>query len=48
MGTAVIPTRENRTTAVDFQDESTYGRLLGDGRAFLEVFSPFSFRLGFS
>src|SRR5215813_10982077 len=48
MGTAVIPTRENRTTAVDFQDESTYERLLGDGRAFLVVFSPFSFRLGFS
>ena len=35
MGTAAKPTRENRTITVDFQDETTYYKLLGDGKAFL-------------
>jgi hypothetical protein len=47
MGTAVKPTRENRTITVDFQDESTYGRLLGDGKAFLECILAFLLSLGF-
>src|SRR5882672_4964748 len=29
-------TRENRTITVDFQHETTYFQLLGDGKAFLE------------
>jgi hypothetical protein len=29
-------TRENRTITVDFQNETTYFQLLGDGKAFLE------------
>ena len=36
MGTAAKPTRVNRTITVDFQDETTYVQLLGDGRAFVE------------
>jgi hypothetical protein len=36
MGTAAKPTRENRTITVDFQNETTYVQLLGDGKAFLE------------
>jgi hypothetical protein len=47
MGTVVKPTRENRTITVDFQDESTYGRLLGDGKAFLECILAFLLSLGF-
>jgi hypothetical protein len=47
MGTAVKPTRENRTITVDFQDESTYGHLLGDGKAFLECILAFLLSLGF-
>ena len=37
MGTAAKPTRENRTITVDFQNETTYFQLLGDGKAFLEL-----------
>jgi hypothetical protein len=47
MGTVVKPTRENRTITVDFQDESTYERLLGDGKAFLECILAFLLSLGF-
>jgi hypothetical protein len=36
MGTAAKPTRKNRTITVDFQNEATYFRLMGDGKAFLE------------
>jgi len=37
--------RENRTITVDFQNEATYFRLLGDGKAFLDrigkcIFEP--------
>ena len=30
------PTRENRTITVDFQNETTYFQLLGDGKALVE------------
>jgi hypothetical protein len=41
------PPRENRTITVDFQDESTYFRLLGDGKAFVECVIAFVMSLGF-
>ena len=47
MGTAAKPTRENRTITVDFQDETTYLQLLGDGRAFVECVLAFLLALGF-
>ena len=40
-------TRENRTITVDFRDEATYFRLLGDGKAFLECVLAFVLSLGF-
>jgi hypothetical protein len=36
MSTTAQPTREDRTITVDFQNETTYFQLLGDGKAFLE------------
>jgi hypothetical protein len=47
VGTAAKPTRDNRTITVDFQDEATYCRLLGDGKAFLECVLAFILSLGF-
>src|SRR5262245_32636932 len=47
MGTAATPTRENRTITVDFRDEATYFRLLGDGKAFLECVLAFILSIGF-
>src|SRR6266705_926312 len=47
MGTAAKPTRENRTITVDFQDETTYYQLLGDGKAFLELVMAFILSIGF-
>src|SRR5262245_55078726 len=47
MGTAAKPTRVNRTITVDFQDETTYVQLLGDGRAFVECVLAFLLSLGF-
>ena len=41
------PTRENRTITVDFQDETTYFRLLNDGKAFVEFVLAFLLSLGF-
>ena len=41
MGTAAKSTRENRTITVDFQDETTYYQLLGDGEAFFELVMAF-------
>lgn len=41
MGTAAKPMRENRTIIVDFQNETTYVQLLGDGKAFLELVMAF-------
>ena len=40
-------TRENRTLTVDFQNETTYFQLLGDGKAFLECVLAFVLSLGF-
>ena len=34
--------RENRTIAVDFQNEETYLQLLADGRAFVELVMAFN------
>jgi hypothetical protein len=47
MGTAAKPTRENRTITVDFQNETTYVQLLGDGKAFLELVMAFILSIGF-
>jgi hypothetical protein len=47
MGTAAKPTRENRTITVNFQNETTYFQLLGDGKAFLELVMAFILSLGF-
>ncbi len=47
MGTAAKPTRENRTITVDFQNETTYFQLLGDGKAFVECVLAFLLALGF-
>src|SRR5215207_8635922 len=47
MGTAAKPTRENRTITVDFQYETTYVQLLGDGKAFVELVLAFILSLGF-
>jgi hypothetical protein len=40
-------TRENRTITIDFQNEATYGQLLGDGKAFLEFICAFLLSIGF-
>ncbi len=47
MGTAARPTRENRTITIDFQNETTYFQLLGDGKAFVEFVVAFLLSLGF-
>ncbi len=47
MSTAAKPTRENRTITVDFQNETTYFQLLGDGKAFVEFVVAFLLSLGF-
>ena len=47
MGAAAKPTRENRTITIDFRDEATYCRLLGDRKAFLECILAFILSLGF-
>jgi hypothetical protein len=39
-------TRENRTLTVDFQRETTYFQLLGDGKAFVECVLAFLLALG--
>src|SRR5215470_16346822 len=40
-------TRENRTITIDFQNETTYFQLLGDGKAFVEFVVAFLLSLGF-
>src|SRR6266516_2477728 len=40
-------TRHNRTITVDFQNETTYFQLLGDGKAFVECAMAFLLSLGF-
>jgi hypothetical protein len=47
MSTAAKRTRDNRTITVDFRDEATYVRLLGDGKAFVECVLAFLLALGF-
>ena len=47
MGHTAKPTRENRTITVDFHDEATYFRLLGDGKVFVELVLAFLLTLGF-
>ena len=47
MGIAAKPTRENHTITVDFQNETTYCQLLGDGKAFVECVLAFLLALGF-
>jgi hypothetical protein len=47
MGTAAKQTRTNRTITIDFQHESTYVQLLGDGKAFLECVLAFILSIGF-
>jgi hypothetical protein len=39
--------RQNRTLTVDFQDPSTYFRLISDGKAFVEFVLAFILALGF-
>ena len=46
MQTTARQTRENRTITVDFQNEATYGQLLGDGKAFVECVLAFLLALG--
>jgi hypothetical protein len=40
-------TRENRTITIDFQDETTYFQILGDGKAFVELVMAFILAIGF-
>jgi hypothetical protein len=47
LATAATQTRHNRTITVDFRDETTYVRLLDDGKAFLEFVLAFLLALGF-
>src|SRR5712691_10492064 len=47
MGHAAKPTRQNRTITVDFHDEATYFRLLGDGKVFVALVLAFLLILGF-
>src|SRR5262245_29874004 len=39
--------RENRTISIDFHDETTYFRLLADGKAFVELVMAFILSLSF-
>ena len=41
------PKRQNRTITVDFHDETTYFKLLNDGKAFVEFVLAFILSLGF-
>lgn len=47
MGQAAKRSRENRTITVDFQDDTTYFQLLGNGKAFVELVLAFILSLGF-
>src|SRR5712671_6523522 len=47
MGQTAKTPRGNRTITVDFQDESTYFRLINDGKAFVEFVLAFILSLGF-
>src|ERR1043166_9659361 len=47
MGNPARQTRENRTLTVDFQNETSYFQLLGEGKAFVECVLAFLLALGF-
>jgi hypothetical protein len=47
MRTTARQTSDNRTITVDFQNEATYFRLLGEGKAFVECVLAFILSLGF-
>ena len=47
MRNTVHQPRENRTITVDFQDETTYSQVLGDGKAFVELVLAFILSIGF-
>jgi hypothetical protein len=47
MGQAAKATRQNRTITVDFQDDSTYFKLIHDGKAFVEFILAFILSIGF-
>jgi hypothetical protein len=47
MGQPAKAPRHNRTITVDFQDPSTYFRLISDGKAFVEFVLAFILALGF-
>ena len=47
MRNAAHQTRANRTITIDFRNEATYGRLLSDGKAFVECVLAFVLALGF-
>ena len=47
MRTTARQTRENRTITIDFQDETTYFRLLDDGKAFVELVMACLLSIGF-
>jgi len=47
LGKAATQTRHNHTITVDFQDETTYGGLLDNGKAFVEFVLAFLLALGF-
>jgi hypothetical protein len=47
MRNTIRQTRQNRTITVDFHNEATYFRLLGDGKAFVEFVLAFVLALGF-
>jgi hypothetical protein len=42
------PKRQNCTITVDFHDETTYFKLLNDGKTFVEFVLAFILSLGFS
>jgi hypothetical protein len=47
MRSTAKPPRENRTITVDFQRETTYFQMLGDGQAFLACVMAFVMAIGF-
>jgi hypothetical protein len=47
MGQTAKPTRHNRTSTIDFHDETTYFELLSNTKAFVEFVLAFILSLGF-
>ena len=46
MSKPVKPSRQNRTITVDFNDETTYHRLCGDGKGFIDFVVAFILSIG--